>query len=55
MDSNLVVNGDVFSGVCPFTCHTYCEMEPPFLRSYPKNQCFSILTVKCVITTYFSV
>jgi hypothetical protein len=26
-----------------FTCHTYCDTGPPFLRSYPKDPWFSLL------------
>jgi hypothetical protein len=26
-----------FSSEGSFTCHTYCDMGPPFLRSYPKD------------------
>jgi hypothetical protein len=26
-----------------FMCHTYCDMGPPFLRSYPKDLWFSLL------------
>jgi hypothetical protein len=26
-----------FSSEGSFTCHTYCETGPPFLRSYPKD------------------
>jgi hypothetical protein len=26
-----------------FTCHTYCDTGPPFLKSYPKDPCFSLL------------
>jgi hypothetical protein len=32
-----------FSSEGSFTCHTYCDTEPPFLRSYPKNPLFSLL------------
>jgi hypothetical protein len=33
----------VFSSEDSFTCHTYCDKEPPFLRSYPKDPWFSLL------------
>jgi hypothetical protein len=26
-----------FSSEGSFTCHTYCDTGPPFLRSYPKD------------------
>jgi hypothetical protein len=26
-----------FSSEVSFTCHTYCDTRPPFLRSYPKD------------------
>jgi hypothetical protein len=26
-----------FSSEGSFACHTYCDMGPPFLRSYPKD------------------
>jgi hypothetical protein len=26
-----------FSSENSFTCHTYCDTEPPFLGSYPKD------------------
>jgi hypothetical protein len=26
-----------FSSEGSFTCHTYCNTGPPFLRSYPKD------------------
>jgi hypothetical protein len=32
-----------FSSERSFTCHTYCDMGPPFLRSYPKDPWFSLL------------
>jgi hypothetical protein len=28
-----------------FTCHTYCDKGPPFLRSYPTEPWFSLLNV----------
>ena len=33
----------VFSSEGPFTCHTYCDTGPTFLRSYPKDLCFCLL------------
>jgi hypothetical protein len=27
----------VLSSEGSFTCHTYCDTKPPFLRSYPEN------------------
>jgi hypothetical protein len=32
-----------FSSEGSFTCHTYCDTGPPFLRSYPKDPWFSLL------------
>jgi hypothetical protein len=32
-----------FSSEDSFTCHTYCDMGPPFLRSYPKDPWFYLL------------
>jgi hypothetical protein len=32
-----------FSSEGSFTCHTYCNMGPPFLRSYPKDPWFYLL------------
>jgi hypothetical protein len=32
-----------FSIEASFTCHTYCDTGPPFLRSYPKDPWFSLL------------
>jgi hypothetical protein len=32
-----------FSSEDSFTCHTYCDTGPPFLRKYPKDPWFSIL------------
>jgi hypothetical protein len=32
-----------FSSKDSFTRHTYCDMGPPFLRSYPKDSWFSLL------------
>jgi hypothetical protein len=32
-----------FSSESSFTCHTYCDTGPPFLRSYPKDPWFSLL------------
>jgi hypothetical protein len=32
-----------FSSECSFTCHTYCDMEPLFLKLYPKDPWFSLL------------
>jgi hypothetical protein len=32
-----------FRSTSSFTCHTYCDTGPPFLRSYPKNPWFSLL------------
>jgi hypothetical protein len=32
-----------FSSEGSFTCHTYCDTGPPFLRSYPKNPWFYLL------------
>jgi hypothetical protein len=32
-----------FSSEGSFTCHTYCDMGPPFLRSCPKDRWFSLL------------
>jgi hypothetical protein len=32
-----------FSSEGSFMCHTYCDRGPPFLRSYPKDPCFSLL------------
>jgi hypothetical protein len=46
-----------FSSESSFTCHTYCDMGPPFLRSYPERPV--ILPSECralsegAITTYF--
>jgi hypothetical protein len=33
----------VFSSEGSFTCHTYCDTEPPFLRSYSKDPWFYLL------------
>jgi hypothetical protein len=32
-----------FSSEGSFTCHTYCDTWPPFLRSYPKDPWFYLL------------
>jgi hypothetical protein len=32
-----------FSSEGSFTCHTYCDTGPPFLRSNPKDPWFSLL------------
>jgi hypothetical protein len=32
-----------FSSEGSFTCHTYCDTRPPFLRSYPKDPLFYLL------------
>jgi hypothetical protein len=32
-----------FSSEGSFTCHTYCDTGPPFLRSYPKDPSFYLL------------
>jgi hypothetical protein len=32
-----------FSSEGSFTCHTYCDTGPPFLRSYPKDAWFYLL------------
>jgi hypothetical protein len=32
-----------FSSEGSIKCHTYCDMGPPFLRSYPKDPWFSLL------------
>jgi hypothetical protein len=32
-----------FSSDSSFTCHTYCDTGPPFLRSYPKDRWFYLL------------
>jgi hypothetical protein len=32
-----------FSSEGSFTCHTYCDTGPPFLRSYPKDPWFYLL------------
>jgi hypothetical protein len=32
-----------FSSEGSFTCHTYCDTGPPFLRSYPKTPWFYLL------------
>jgi hypothetical protein len=32
-----------FSSEGSFTCHTYCDTGPPFLRSYPKDTWFYLL------------
>jgi hypothetical protein len=32
-----------FSSEDSFTCHTYCDTGPPFIRSYPKDPWFSLL------------
>jgi hypothetical protein len=32
-----------FSSEGSFTCYTYCDTGPPFLRSYPKDPWFSLL------------
>jgi hypothetical protein len=32
-----------FSSEGSFTCHTYCDMGPPFLRSYPEDQWFYLV------------
>jgi hypothetical protein len=32
-----------FSSESLFTCHTYCDTGPSFLRSYPNDPCFSLL------------
>jgi hypothetical protein len=32
-----------FSSESSFTCHTYCDTGPPFLRSYPKDPWFYLL------------
>ena len=32
-----------FSSEGYFTCHTYCDTGPPFLRSYPKDPWFYLL------------
>jgi hypothetical protein len=34
-----------FSSGGSFTCQTYCDTEPPFLKSYPKDPWFSLLNV----------
>jgi hypothetical protein len=34
-----------FSSQGSFTCHTYCDTGPPFLRSYPKKPWLSLLHV----------
>jgi hypothetical protein len=34
-----------FSSEGSFTCHTYCDTGPPFLRSYPKDPWFYLLNV----------
>jgi hypothetical protein len=34
-----------FSSEGSFTCHTYWNTGPPFLRSYPKDPWFSLLNV----------
>jgi hypothetical protein len=34
-----------FSSEDSFTCHTYCDTGPPFLRSYPKDPWFYLLNV----------
>jgi hypothetical protein len=48
----------VFSIEGSFTCHTYCDTGPLFLRSYPKDPWFSlldtVLLAKKQITTYFN-
>jgi hypothetical protein len=44
-----------FSSESSFTCHTYCDTRPPFLRSYPKDPWFYLLNaVLGAITTYFN-
>jgi hypothetical protein len=54
---NLCLALTAFSSEGSFTCHTYCDTGPPFLRSYPKRPV--ILPSECcalgegVITTYF--
>jgi hypothetical protein len=46
-----------FSSEGSFTCHTYCDAGPPFLRSYPKDSWFSTSQCRALgersITTYF--
>ena len=40
----LTLNKDTaFSSEGSFTCHTYCDTGPPFLRSYPKDPWFYLL------------
>jgi hypothetical protein len=35
-----------FSRGGSFTCHTYCDTGPPFLRQYPKDPWFSLLNAE---------
>jgi hypothetical protein len=41
LDLCLTLRG--FSSEDSFTCHTYCDTGPPFLRSYPTDPWFSLL------------
>jgi hypothetical protein len=47
-DANVCLALTAFSRDCSFTCHTYCDTEPLFLRSYPKGPWFSLLNAVLV-------
>jgi hypothetical protein len=42
-NSDLCLALTAFSREGSFTCHTYCDTGPPFLRSYPKDPWFYLL------------